>query len=109
MYQIILNLHIISAFLFIGILLFIALKWKKLAKNKSQILKKAHQFTGILGWILFLTGITLIYILKGQLLIFSWMKFSIGLFLFIQLFDHFWADKQEKKLKTQKIIPYTFG
>ena len=99
MYRIILNIHIVSAFFFIGLILFIALKWKKLSKNEKQILKKAHKFTGILGWTLFLTGITLIYILKGQILLFTWMKFSIGLFLTIQLFDHFWADKQEQKAK----------
>ena len=99
LYQVILNLHIISAFFFIGLNLFIALKWKKLSKNKKHILKKVHQFIEIFGWILFLTGFILIYILKGQLLLFNWMKFSIGLFLFIQLFDHFWADKQEIKIK----------
>ena len=27
-----------------------------------------------------------------------WMQVSIALFVFIQVFDHFWADKTEDKL-----------
>ena len=31
--------------------------------------------------------------------LFLWMQISIGLFIAIQLFDHFWADTREDQLE----------
>ena len=109
MYRILLNLHIISAFSFIGAIMFIAFKGIKLSQNQQgiSIVKKAHLLTAISGWLLLLTGFSLLYVVNGIFLTYNWMRFSIGLFLFIQFFDHFWADKQEEK-NEQRITKFSY-
>ena len=111
MYKIILNIHIISAFIFIAISYFIAIKWKiKKSNNKNgeNIVKIAHKLTSIFGWATFLTGTYLLYLVEGQFFHFTWMRLSIGLFIFIQLIDHFWADVIEEKIIKNEIYKNTY-
>ena len=35
----------------------------------------------------------------GGMLSLFWMQLSIALFLAVQLFDHFWADRREKEIE----------
>ena len=99
MYKLILNLHIIAAFSFIGAILFVAISGVKLSQNKigAKIVKRAHVLSAIAGATLFLTGLILVYSVSVLFLTYHWMQFSIALFLFIQFFDHFWADRQERR------------
>jgi len=111
MYKIILNIHIISAFIFIAISYFIAIKWKiKKSNNKNgeNIVKIAHKLTSIFGWATFLIGTYLLYLVEGQFFHFTWMRLSIGLFIFIQLIDHFWADVIEEKIIKNEIYKNTY-
>ena len=36
---------------------------------------------------------------NGGMFFSIWMQFSIALFVAIQLFDHFWADRREEELE----------
>jgi hypothetical protein len=41
----------------------------------------------------------MLFLQNGRMLSLVWMQFSLGLFIAIQLFDHFWADAREDRLE----------
>jgi len=41
----------------------------------------------------------MLYLQNWALLSLVWIQISLGLFIVIQIFDHFWADVQEEKLE----------
>ena len=63
------------------------------------LLHRIHIFTGTGGAIVLLTGIWMLFLQNGAILLFLWMIVSIVLFVIIQIIDHFWADKQENMLE----------
>jgi len=99
-YQIVKIFHILSV---IGLLgpLFLTPRWLHLYQDEKgrKILKDLHQLTGISGWIVFISGGILLWSQNYAMFSYSWMKISIFLFLFIQIFDNFWADRIEEKLE----------
>ncbi len=103
-YNIIKIIHILSVIGLLGPLV-LTPKWIYLYYDRAgqKILKDLHKLTGISGWIVFLTGFILLGIPNFSLLEFFWIKVSIFIFLFIQIFDHFWADKIEEQLENEII------
>jgi len=103
-YQIVKIFHIISVIGLLGPLI-LTPKWLHLYQDEKgkKILNDLHQLTGISGWIVFISGGILLWFQNFSIFFHSWMKVSIFLFLFIQIFDHFWADKIENKMET---FPY---
>ena len=115
-YTLLTLIHIVAVIALIGPLL-LTPKWLYLYRYNigQQILKDIHLLTGISGLIVFLSGGILLWLQDGEILSSLWMELSIGIFIALQIFDHFWADKQEealennpevsvKKLKTWLII-----
>jgi len=100
-YQVVKIVHIFSVIGLLGPLL-LTPKWLHLYQDEKgqKILHDLHQLTGISGWIVFLSGVILLWFQNFAMFSYSWMKVSIFLFLFIQIFDHFWADKIESKLES---------
>ena len=99
-YNILLWLHIISAFLLVFPLIFI-LKLFHLYENEQgrRFLQNMHTVIGIGGWALLISGIVMLYLQRGAMLSCLWMQFSLVLFVLIQGIDHFWADAQEEILE----------
>ena len=99
-YNILLWLHIISAFLLLFPSIFIP-KLFHLYKTKKgrQTLEKMHTVIGTGGWTLLVSGSIILYLQNGAMLSYLWMQFSLVLFVLIQAIDHFWADKQEENLE----------
>ena len=99
-YNILLWVHVISAFMLVFPLIFIP-KLFHLYKNEQgrRFLQNMHTVIGIGGWTLLVSGIIMLYLQKGAMLSCLWMQFSLFLFVLIQGIDHFWADKQEEILE----------
>ncbi len=99
-YDLLLGAHIVSAFFLILPLIFIP-KLFHLYKNEQgrQFLHRMHTAIGIGGWTLLLSGLAMLYLQDGAMLLCLWMVFSLVLFVLIQGVDHFWADKQEEVLE----------
>ena len=104
-YQLLKTLHIVGVIALIGPLLLTPF-WLHLYQYDQgrKILSDLHKLTGISGWIVFFTGFLLLYHQDFVLLSSNWIIISIVLFLAIQLFDHFWADRQEEKLENKEDI-----
>ena len=58
-----------------------------------------HRLTGFAGWLVLLSGGVMLVLQNGGMFFSLWMQFSIALFVAIQLFDHFWADRREEELE----------
>jgi len=99
-YTLLILIHIIMVIALVGPLI-LTPKWLYLYRYDigQQILKDIHLLTGISGLIVFLSGGILLWLQDGEMLSFLWMKISIGIFIALQIFDHFWADKQEEALE----------
>jgi len=100
MYNLSKILHLFAVIALIGPLIFTP-KWLYLYRNKMgrKLLHELHLVTGVAGWIVLLSGILMLYLQNWALLSLVWIQISLGLFIVIQIFDHFWADVQEEKLE----------
>ena len=99
-YSLLILVHIISVIALVGPLI-LTPKWLYLYRYDigQKILKDVHLLTGISGLIVFISGGILLWLQDGEMLSSLWMKISIGIFITLQIFDHFWADKQEEALE----------
>jgi uncharacterized membrane protein len=93
-------LHILAAFTLVGPLM-LAPRWLHLTRHDAGrlALQDLHRLTGISGWLVLISGGTMLVLQHGGMLFSLWVQFSIALFVAIQLFDHFWADRQEEELE----------
>jgi len=98
-YEILKTLHIFSTIALVGPLL-LTPRWLYLYQHDmgKKLLHELHLLTGIAGWIVFLSGMLMLWVEGWFLLSTLWIQISLGLFIVIQLFDHFWADKKEEEL-----------
>jgi hypothetical protein len=92
--------HILTAFSLVGPLI-LTPKWLVFAHQDigRTALQDLHRLTGISGWLVLLSGAIMLYLQHGSLLAYFWMKFSIVIFLIVQIIDHFWADPREERLE----------
>jgi hypothetical protein len=93
-------LHFLAVIVLIGPLV-LTPKWLHLYRNEMgrKLLHELHLLTGIAGWTVFISGIIMLFLQNGEMLSLAWMQVSLGLFIAIQLFDHFWADTREDQLE----------
>jgi uncharacterized membrane protein len=93
-------LHFLAVIVLIGPLV-LTPKWLHLYRNDMgrKLLHELHLLTGIAGWTVLISGIVMLFLQNGEMLSFLWMQASLGLFIAIQLFDHFWADAREDRLE----------
>lgn len=93
-------LHVLAACALIGPMMLIQ-RWQYLVRHEvgRRALNELHRLTGLGGWVLFLSGVILLFLQQGGMLHQPWMWISIVLFVAIQLFDHFWADRRETTLE----------
>lgn len=105
-YSLLILLHILAVIALIGPLI-LTPKWLYLYHHDigRRVLKDVHFVTGISGWIVFLSGVILLWLQNAALLSFLWMKISIGIFIILQIIDNFWADKQEEELEHNPKLP----
>jgi len=103
-YEIFKTLHIFSTIALVGPLL-LTPRWLYLYQHDmgKKLLHELHLLTGVAGWIVFLSGILMLYVEGWSLLSTLWIQISLGLFISIQIFDHFWADKREEELEKSNI------
>ena len=99
-YNLLILLHIFAVIALIGPLI-LTPRWLYLYHHDigRKVLHDVHFVTAISGWIVFLSGGILLWLQNGEMLSFLWMKISIGIFIIIQIFDHFWADKREEEIE----------
>ena len=104
-YSLLILVHIISVIALVGPLI-LTPKWLYLYHYDigQKVLKDIHLLTGISGLIVFISGAILLWLQNGEMLSSLWMKISIGIFIALQIFDHFWADKQEEALENNPDI-----
>ena len=100
-YTLLILVHMISVIALVGPLI-LTPKWLYLYHYDigQKILKDIHVLTGISGLIVFISGAILLWLQDAQMLSYLWMRISIGMFIALQIFDHFWADKQEEVLES---------
>lgn len=93
-------LHVLAAFALVGPLM-LAPRWLYLARHDvgRTALHDLHRLTGFAGWLVLLSGGVMLVLQNGGMFFSLWMQFSIALFVAIQLFDHFWADRREEELE----------
>ncbi len=99
-------LHVLTAFALVGPLM-LAPRWLYLARHEvgRTALHDLHRLTGISGWLVLISGGVMLAFQHGGMIFSLWMQFSIALFLVIQLFDHFWADRREDELEHNPDAP----
>jgi len=99
-YEIFKIVHIFSTIALVGPLL-LTPRWLYIYQNEmgKKLLHELHLLTGVAGWIIFLSGMLMLWVEGWSLLSTLWIQISLGLFIGIQLFDHFWADKREEELE----------
>jgi uncharacterized membrane protein len=92
-------IHVLAAIAFVGPL-FLTPRWLALSRESTgrRMLDDLHLQTSIAGWTVLGTGGLLLYVQEGAFLSTVWMQLSIGLYVFVQAVDHFWADKREEEL-----------
>jgi uncharacterized membrane protein len=92
-------IHILAAIALVGPLA-LAARWLPLSREAApkRMLDELHLQTHIAGWLVLVTGGAMLYVSGWAFLNLAWMQISIGLFVFVQVFDHFWADKREEQL-----------
>lgn len=93
-------LHFLAAIALIGPLI-LTPRWLHLYHNDMgrKILHEVHLLTGIAGWTVLISGLIMLFLQGVEMLSLLWIQASLGLFIAIQLFDHFWADTREKQLE----------
>lgn len=93
-------LHVLAAFALVGPLM-LTPKWLSMASHEvgRSALRDLHRLTGIAGWIVLISGGIMLILQRGAMLLSFWMQFSVALFIVIQIFDHFWADRREEELE----------
>lgn len=93
-------LHVLTAFALVGPLM-LAPRWLYLARHEvgRTALHDLHRLTGIAGWLVLISGGVMLILQHGGMIYALWMQFAIALFVAIQLFDHFWADRREEELE----------
>lgn len=99
-YEVFKIIHIFATIALVGPLL-LTPRWLHLYQNDmgKKLLHELHLITGISGWIVFVSGMLMLWVEEWSLLGELWIQLSLGLFIGIQLFDHFWADKREEELE----------
>jgi len=99
-YEIFKTLHLFSTIALVGPLL-LTPRWLYLYQNEmgKKLLHELHLLTGVSGWIVFVSGMLMLWVEGWSLLSTLWIQISLGLFIGIQIFDHFWADKREEELE----------
>jgi hypothetical protein len=58
-----------------------------------------HRLTGISGWLVLISGGMMLILQQGGMLFSLWMQVSIAIFVAIQIFDHYWADRREEEIE----------
>ena len=96
-YLIIKFLHIAASFGLVGPLMLVP-RWLRASREAlgQRMLHDLHFLTGLSGWGVLISGAVIVYLQPGFLDA-LWMRVSLGLFVFTQIFDHFWADKREEE------------
>lgn len=99
-YTLVKALHVLTAFALVGPLM-LAPRWLYLARHEAgrSVLHDLHRLTGIAGWLVLISGGIMLGLQRGGMISSPWMQCSIALFVAIQLFDHFWADRREDELE----------
>jgi len=99
-YEIFKTLHIFSAIALVGPLL-LTPRWLYLYQHDmgKKLLHELHLLTSVAGWTVFLSGMLMLWVEGWSLLSTLWIQTSLSLFIFIQFFDHFWADNREDELE----------
>jgi hypothetical protein len=79
----------------------LAPRWLYLARHEAgrSALHDLHRLTGVAGWLVLISGGLMLGLQRGGMIFSLWMQCSITLFVAIQLFDHFWADRREDELE----------
>lgn len=100
-YLFIKTVHVLSAMALVGPLV-LAPNWLSLSRHEDgkKALQHFHKIVGVAGWIVFLTGFSMLGLLNWTLLNTWWVQISMTMFVLIQLFDHFWADRRENDIET---------
>lgn len=99
-------LHILAAFALVGPLM-LTPRWLYLTRHKvgRAALLDLHRLTGISGWLVLISGGVMLLLQHGALLLSPWMQWSIAIFVAVQIFDHFWADRREEELERNPQAP----
>ena len=98
-YLIVKAIHVVAVAALVGPL-FLAPRWLSLSSDIAgqRVLNDLHAQTAIAGWIVLISGAGVLYVQNGAFLDSPWMQMSIAVYLLVQVFDHFWADKREEEL-----------
>lgn len=93
-------LHVLAAFALVGPLM-LTPRWLYLTRHEvgRTALQDLHRLTGISGWVVFISGGIMLILQRGAMLSSLWMQLSIAIFVAVQIFDHFWADRREAELE----------
>jgi hypothetical protein len=93
-------LHVFAVIALVGPLI-LTPRWLYLYQHDAgrKALHELHTLTGSAGWVVLISGGVMLWLQNGAMLSLFWMQFSLAVFIMIQLFDHFWADKHEEALE----------
>lgn len=93
-------LHVLTAFTLVGPLV-LTPRWLHLFRSEvgKSTLRDLHRLTGISGWLVLISGTIMLILQHGAMLSLIWMQVSIAIFVAVQVFDHFWADRREEELE----------
>lgn len=93
-------LHVLTAFTLVGPLM-LAPRWLYLAHHEvgRSALLDLHRLTGISGWLVLISGAVMLTLQQGAMLLSLWVQCSIIIFIAVQVFDHFWADRREEEIE----------
>lgn len=101
-------IHFFAAIALVGPLA-LAVRWLPASQEPvaKHLLDDLHLQTNIAGWIVFITAGVLLYMQHWAWINFLWIQISIALFVLVQIFDHFWADKREEQLAQRMLTTLT--
>jgi uncharacterized iron-regulated membrane protein len=93
-------LHVLAAFALVGPLM-LAPGWLYLARHDigRSVWHDLHRLTGISGWLVLVSGGIMLFLQHGGMLFSLWMQIAVAIFVALQIFDHFWADRREEELE----------
>jgi uncharacterized membrane protein len=105
-YMLVKAIHILAAIALVGPLA-LAARWLPLSREAApkQMLNELHLQTNIAGWLVLITGGAMLYVSGWAFLSLAWMQISIGLFVFVQVFDHFWAELFSRPMACMRTSP----
>lgn len=94
------SVHVLTACALVGPLM-LTPGWLPLARHDTGrvALHDLHRLTGISGRLVLLSGSIMVLLQHGAMFSLWWMQLALVLFVAIQLFDHFWADRREQALE----------